>query len=142
MYYKFSTDDINRGKAALILYSMYCSRNQTSSLNGLETWNRFTAYIKGACQKSTNTAEFVNNFCKMADIGSIKPRYLKCDDDLIMLSSGCVVQSDNIKDYKISIFEDDALFKLFEKEGVLLTMLVRERLEREKIEVDSYEDED
>lgn len=141
MYYKFNTDDAERAKAALILYAIYRSRNASSSLNGLETWSRFATYIRGACLKSINTAEFIDNFCKMADVGSIKPKYLKCDDDLTMLSSGCIVQSDDVNDYKIEIFEDDSLFDLFEREGMLLTMLVRDRIEREKVEAINYEDE-
>ena len=51
----FQTDSIQRAKAALILYAIYRSRPKTSSLNGLDTWNRFTAYIRGACLKSENT---------------------------------------------------------------------------------------
>ena len=77
MYYQFNTDSLERAKAALILYAIYKSRNPSSSLNGLETWNRFTSYVRGACLKSANTAEFVNHLCKMAETGSIKPVYLK-----------------------------------------------------------------
>lgn len=143
MYYQFSTDNLKRAKAALILYAVYKSRNQASSLNGLETWNRFTSFIRGACLKSTNTAEFVNHLCKMADTGSIKPIYLKDGNGLVFLPDGTIAESNNIKDFKVNLFEDDSLLELFENEGTLLVMLVRERLEREKMEgIQDNENED
>ena len=142
MEFGFDTEKVERGKAALILYAAYKSRNKNSSLNGIETWNRFTAYIKGACLKSTNTAEFVDNFCKMGGIDSIKPRYLSPDGELTVLPTGELVQSGDVKDYKLRVIEDDGLLQLFENEGILLTMLVRERIQRDKLEgiTDEIED--
>lgn len=136
MQYNFCTDDPKRGKAALILYAAYRSRNKNSSLNGIETWNRFRDYIRGACLKATNTAEFIDKFCKLGNVGSIKPRYLQdgSDRDLVMLSDGSLVSSGSVKNYHTDIFEDDSLFDVFENEGILLTMLVRDRIQREKME--------
>lgn len=134
MQFGFTTESAERGKAALILYACYRSRNQQSSLNGLETWNRFTSYIRGATLKSTNTAEFVSNFCKLGNIDSIKPKYLKDEDGLVIQPDGSVIVSADVKDFKIDIFEDDDLLSIFENEGMLLTMLVRERIQREKME--------
>lgn len=134
MYYQFNTDSLERAKAALILYAIYKSRNPSSSLNGLETWNRFNSYVRGACLKSANTAEFVNHLCKMADTGSIKPVYLKDKSNLVFLPDGTIAESDSINDFKVNLFEDDNLLKLFENEGAFLVMLIRERLEREKME--------
>ncbi len=133
MYYQFDTDNEKRGKAALILYAMYRSRDKTSPMNGIETWNRFVSYIKGACLKSTTTAEFVENFCKMGKIESIKPVYM-ATDGFIKLQNGELVSGDNVKEYKISMIEDDSLMEIFENEGILLSMLVRERIQREKME--------
>lgn len=134
MQFGFATESEARGKAALILYAAYRSRGKASSLNGLETWNRFTSYIRGACLKSTNVAEFVNHFCKMADIDSIKPKYLKDESGLVVQADGSLIVSDNVKDFKISFFEDEGLLPILENEGMLLTMLVRERIQREKME--------
>ena len=142
MQFGFTTESEKRGKAALILYACYRSRNKQSSLNGLETWNRFTSYIRGATLKSTNTAEFVSNFCKLGNIDSIKPKYLKDEDGLVMQPDGSVIVSADVKDFKIDIFEDDDLLSIFENEGMLLTMLVRERIQREKMEGTEDEAED
>lgn len=133
MQYKFDTESEKRGKAALILYAMYKSRGKNSPMNGKETWSRFVSYIKGACLKSTTTAEFVDNFCKMGKIESIKPMYLSTDG-FIKLGDGSLVSGEGIKEYKIGFLEDNSLMEIFEKEEMLLSMLVRERIQREKME--------
>lgn len=143
MQFGFITEDLKRAKAALLLYAVYRSRPKTSSLNGLETWNRFTSYIRGACLKSENTAQFINVFCKMAGVGSIKPIYLETDGGMMELSDGSLIFSDRVKEYKIDIIEDDSLMPIFENEGQLLVMLIRERIQREKMEgVEDEEAED
>lgn len=143
MQFGFITEDLKRAKAALLLYAVYRSRPKTSSLNGLETWNRFTSYIRGACLKSENTAQFINVFCKMAGVGSIKPIYLETDGGMMELSDGSLILSDRVKEYKIDIIEDDSLMSIFENEGQLLVMLIRERIQREKMEgVEDEETED
>lgn len=143
MFYDFETDNPKRAKAALILYAIYRSRGKNSSLNGVDTWNRFTSYIRGACLKSTNTAEFASHFAKMAGTDSIKPCYLKGSDGLVLQSDGSLIVSENVKDYKIGVFEDDDLLPILERESVLLTMLVRERIQREKnINLEENEDEE
>ncbi len=133
MYLGFDTENLERAKASLLLYAMYRSRDDSSALNGLETWNRFANFVKGAALKSSTTAEFCDNFCRMAKISSIKPRYLKTDDGLVKLPDGSFVQSEDIKDYKIEIVEDDGILPLYSKESQLLVMLVRERIQREKL---------
>lgn len=139
--YGFTTDNVEHGKAALLLYAMYKSRDPASSLNGLETWNRFTAYIRGACLKSSTTAEFVNQFCRMARIASIKPGYLTVDGMAVM-PSGEIIQSAGVKDYQLDILADDTLLRILEKEGMYLTMLVRERIQREKLEGTDHDEDD
>ena len=142
MQYGFDTENLERAKAALILYAAYKSRNKNSSMNGVDTWTRFTAYVRGACLKSTNTAEFISKFCKMGGIDSIKPCYLSTDDGLVVMPDGSLIQSENVKDYKVSLFEDDSLMTIFENEGMLLQMLVRARIQREKLEGKDDEIED
>ena len=136
----FDTESLEHAKAALLLYAMYRSRDTTSPLNGTETWNRFASFIRGAILKSTTTAEFCSNFCKMAKIGSIRPSYLSTDRGMVMMPDGSIVQSDAIKDYKLDLMEDDTLAHIFEREGQYLTMLVRERIQRDKMGLTKEED--
>jgi hypothetical protein len=132
MYYNFDTDSVEHAKAALLLYAMYRSRNKNSSLNGLETWDRFNSYVRGASLKSKTTAEFVQNFCRLAKVDSVKPKYLASVDGLTLLPTGEVIESSQYKDFKLKIMEDNSLLRLFETEGLYLIMLVRERIQREK----------
>lgn len=138
----FDTNSELHARAALILYAMYKSRDSKSSLNGVDTWTRFVSYIKGSMEKATNTAEFCDNFCEKAMVGSIKPRYLKVGDGPIILPTGELIQSEDFKDYQLDIFSDDRLTVLFEKETQLLAILVRDRIQREKLEVTEEEDDE
>lgn len=135
MQFGFDTESEMRGKAALLLYAMYRSRDTNSALNGLDTWSRFASFTKGAALKSTTTAQFCDQFCRMSKVPSIKPGYLKSDDGMVMMPDGSIIQSPDVKDFKISIIEDNKLLPLFEKESQLLVMLVRERIQREKLNV-------
>ncbi len=132
MYYNFDTDRVERAKAALLLYAMYRSRNKNSMLNGKETWDLFGRCVRGASLKSNTTAEFMQNFCKMAKVDSVKPKYLASEGGLTVLPTGEVVESSQYKDFKLKIIEDDSLLGLFATEGLTLIMLVRERIQREK----------
>lgn len=139
MLFNFATDDDLRAKAALLLYAVYRSRDKSSSLNGLETWNRFTSYIRGACLKSETTAEFITKFCKMAGVGSITPRFLEVNGGMIKLSDGSLIQSDSIKEYHVELFNDNRLMKVYENEGQLVVMLIRDRIQRERMEENDEE---
>lgn len=142
MQFGFCTDNVKTARAALILYALFRSRSKDSPLTGLETWNRFNAYITGMAKKSITTAEFVNRFCRIAKIGSIKPKYLKTKGDFVTLSGGSLIQSDDMYDYKSDVFADNSLLDIFRREGQYLTMLVRERLQREKVEYTIEEEND
>lgn len=135
MLYQFDTDDLRHARAALLLYALYRSRDEKSSLNGLETWDRFGAYIKGACLKSVSTAEFVQNFCAKAKIESVKPRYLYTGGPVVMPETGELISSDSVKDYQVRLFEDNSLLPLIEREYLYLIMLVRERIQRDKMQL-------
>ncbi len=144
MLYQFDTDSLSHAKAALLLYAMYRSRKPVSPLNGLETWDRFQTFVRGACLKASTTAEFVQAFCRKAKIDSIKPRYLDTGDPVIISEYGEMVLSEGVKDYRTEIMADDSLMSLYNNESLYLIMLVRERIQREKLtrEVEENENED
>ena len=134
MQFEFDTDNVKRGEAALLLYAMYRSRNtSTTPLTGKETWSRFAKFIKGAALKSATTAEFCDNFCKMAHVESIKPAHLKSGAGYIQMPDGSIIESENVTNFQTKIFEDNELMPLFQKESQILIMLIRERIQREKI---------
>lgn len=139
MYYHFDTDDVKHAKAALLLYAMYRSRDRQSSLSGVDTWKRFTAFIRGASLKSSTMAEFVQAFCKKAQVSAILPKYLDTGEP-VPVSNGELLLADGVHDYRMDIFADDSLLPLFNRESVYLTLLVRERIQREKLDGETNED--
>ena len=145
MLYQFDTGSLKHAQAALLLYALYRSRDSKSALNGVETWERFGSFIRGACLKSTTTAEFVQHFCKKAKIDSITPKYLDTGDPVLMPDTGELIVSEEIRDYQVRLFEDNTLLPVIDQESLYLIMLVRERIQREKIqrtEDENNEDED
>ena len=133
MCYQFDTESLTHAKAALLLYAMYRSRQPNSPLNGLETWDRFQSYIRAACLKSSTTAEFVQEFCRKAKIDSVKPRYLSTGDPVAIPDTGELIISESFADYRLKIISDDSLLRLYNTESIYLIMLVRERIQREKM---------
>lgn len=133
MLYNFDTTEINRAKAALLLYAMFKSRDANSPLNGMETWSRAESFCKAACLKSSTTGEFVTRFKEMAKIPSIKPYYLTDVSKMVEMPDGSIIQSDGVRDYRLEIFEDDGIRTTIEKEYPIIVMLVRERIQREKL---------
>lgn len=115
MLLKFDTDSLDHAKAALLLYGMYRSRNQNSPLNGLETWDRFNAFVRGACLKSGTTAEFVQEFCRKAKIDSVKPRYLETGDPVLNRETGELIVSSGVSDYRLDILEDNSLVDMYRR---------------------------
>lgn len=142
MLYQFDTESLSHAKAALLLYGMYRSRKKESPLNGLETWDRFQTFVRGACLKSSNTAEFVQAFCKKSKIDSIKPRYLSTGEPVVMPGTGELIMSTGMADYRLNILKDNSLLRLYNTESLYLIMLVRERIQREKLTATEEEDEE
>lgn len=144
MLYQFDTDSLSHAKAALLLYGMYRSRKKESPLNGLETWDRFQTFVRGACLKASTTAEFVQAFCKKAKIDSVKPRYLSTGEPVVMPDTLELISSAGMADYRLGILADNDLLRLYNTESMYLIMLVRERIQREKFtpEVEDDEEED
>lgn len=142
MLYQFDTDSLSHAKAALLLYGMYRSRKKESPLNGLETWDRFQSFVRGACLKASTTAEFVQAFCKKAKIDSVKPRYLSTGEPVVMPETGELVMSDSLLDYRLRVLEDNNLLRLYNTESLYLIMLVRERIQREKFMPEEADDEE
>jgi hypothetical protein len=76
----------------------------------------------------------------MAGVGSIKPKFLETSGGMIMLSDGSLVQSSEVKEFQTGLFEDNRLMRVYENENQIVVMLIRERIQREKME--GYADEE
>lgn len=141
MLFNFNTDEMRFARAALVLYALYKSRDTNSPMNGMETWNRVESYCVGACKKSRTTSEFVTKFKELGRVGAIKPRYLSEQGvGMTILPDGSVVESANIRNYHTELFEDSEIRKTIENDYPLITMLVRERIQREKYMLEEEEE--
>lgn len=138
MLYNFNTESEQHARAALLMYAIYRSRGKDSPLNGLETWERFENFSRGACLKANTIAEFVQAFCKKAKVHSIKPRYLDTGEPILM-PDGTLISTSDMKNYRLDIIADDNLLEIINRESVYVILLVRERIQREKFE---YTEED
>lgn len=134
MYYNFDTQSLKHAQAALILYALYRSRNSNSPLNGVETWDRFATFVRGASLKGTTTPQFIQAFCQKAKIDSIKPKYLQTDEPVLNPATGELIRSDAFKNYQLRVMDDNSLLPLFANDSIYLCLLVRERIQREKFE--------
>ena len=132
MYYQFNTDSIEHARAALVLYALYKSRDVSSPLNGVETWDRFQGFCRGACLKSSTLPEFVQAFCRKAKVNSIKPAYLDTGEPVLM-GNGELIEAEGVHDYRLDILGDNSLLDLIRNESMYLSLLVRERIQREKL---------
>jgi len=103
-------------------------------VSGKETWDRFQAYIKGACLKSDNTAQFVQALCNKTKTASIKPAYLDDGSPVALAGTHDLIVSEDFKNYRLDIMEDQSLLQLYRTESIYLLMLVRERIQRERVE--------
>lgn len=72
-------------------------------------------------------------FCKKAKIDSVKPRYLNTGDPVEMPDTGELILSSDVSDYRLGILADNDLLRLYNAESLYLIMLVRERIQREKM---------
>lgn len=81
-------------------------------------------------------------FCRKAKIDSMKPRYLCTGDPVVIPGTGELVESASVADYRLGIIADNSLLRLYTKESLYLIMLVRERIQREKMLQEAEPDEE
>lgn len=122
----FMTESEPHARAAAVLYAMYKSREPSSPMMGADTWKRFHAYAHGSAVKSTTMGEFVENFCHSGKVLAIVPKFLRPP-----LASDAPAAGD-----MENVFEDDELLPLIENETQYLTLLVRRRIQDEKLTVE------
>lgn len=132
MYYQFATDSLKHAKAALVLYALYRSRDASSPLNGVETWDRFNSFCRGACLKSSSLPEFIQAFCRKAKVESIRPQYLDTGDP-VELGDGEMISASGVHNYNMDILGDNTLLDVIRNETMYLSLLIRERIQREKL---------
>lgn len=128
----FDTESLTLAKAALLVYAMYMSRNENSSLSGYETWDRCASYIRGATESAITVGEFTQEFCGMAGVTSIKPAHLKTDGLVKIDDNGTLAQVEGMYNYQLDLFENPEVLDALRRETQLIILLVRDKIQRNK----------
>ena len=132
----FDTERPDAAAAACLVYSVYRARDVRRFKVDMDMWNRIERFTKASAKRAASLAEFVER---------LKPR-LSCEG----LRPLPVAAADGVpahRDFLIDVLgrpaaaPGDVLRALY-RETSLCVLLVRERLEREKLERAANDDED
>ena len=137
--YGFDTEKEERAIAALVVYVVYRSRDNTRFKVSTKMWDQITGFVRLSAKKSTNIPEFIDYFRKPMRCESITAKYCEVDGKQAakMLSSGELFVSGQTeqRQFLTSLLEQANQSKVLHaliKETAFIIMLVRERLEIEK----------
>jgi hypothetical protein len=139
MIYGFDTKNRSRAIACLVIYAVYRSRNMDSFPISTKMWDQITNFSKLAAKKSANLAEFIEIFKKPMRCDALKPRYCATgfNKAIIKLENGAFVESgEEGREFLTSILENSnekLVLNTITNETSFLIMLVRERIENEKL---------
>lgn len=146
MIHNFRTDKKENADAALIVYAIYRSRDKDRGPSGLGMWGQIERFIKVSSKRSVTLGEFVDKFKKKMACDTISPQHAKTDEAGFaqIQSDGSIVvkEQSSSRSFMIDVLESeeshqrkviDALYK----ETQLIVLLVRARIEMEKIDINS-----
>lgn len=147
----FNTENEIKAKAALIVYVIYKSRDSKRGPSGLDMWGQIERFAKASAKRSEGIDGFVDSFKRKMACPTINPYWMK--DDIpaanAVMKNGAITTfgSDSLRSFGLSVFEDEENGKevvecIYSKTQIVI-LLVRDRLEREKIfaqEVEGNED--
>jgi hypothetical protein len=139
MIYNFDTEEKSRAIAALLVYAIYRSRDTERFTVSTKMWDQITNFSKLAAKKSSNLAEFIELFKKPMRCDALKPKYCVTGNSkhLMILKEGELFESGTERrEFITSLLEqanETKVLSLIINETSFIIMLVRERLESEKI---------
>ena len=143
MIHNFETNNKAKADAALLVYAVYRSRNKDKGPKGLEMWGQIERFIRVSAKRSNSVGAFLDKFKKKMACDTINPRYTNADESIHYAKideTGSILISENPKkrNFMIDILEADEahqkeVLKVLYKETQLIVLLVRTRLEMEKI---------
>lgn len=138
MIYNFDTEEKNRATAALVIYVVYRSRNIDRFKVSTKMWEQITNFSKLAAKKSTNLAEFIELFKTPMRCDALNPKYCITGNSkpIVKLQGGELMESESMREFLTSVLENSnekEVINIILNETSFIIMLVRERLENEKL---------
>lgn len=146
MIYGFDTDDTETATAALLVYAIYRSRDQSRYKVTPDMWSQIERFTKSAAKRARTLAEFMDGLKPRLACGAISPRWMAVGirGDISLLAT---VNRDGRTEYiEVAGGEDRREFltgvlarvddrrvidQLYRETGFII-LLVRDRLERER----------
>lgn len=143
----FNTENEVKAKAAMIVYVIYKSRDVKRGPSGLDMWGQIERFAKAAAKRSEGIDDFVNSFKRKISCSTINPYWMRNDipaANAKILKDGSIMSfGGDLWAFGLEIFDDEENGKeivdcIYSKTQIII-LLVRDRLEREKL---SGEEED
>ena len=153
MLYGFDTKDDKAATAALITYAVYKSRDVKRGPSGYEMWAQIERFARTSSKRATDFGTFLNKFKSKMACGTINPKWTSTGilkkTATILETGEIITQTKDTKDrdFMIEIMESPQEYQkqvidMIYKQTQRIVLLVRDRLEREKIVIDYLEEEE
>lgn len=141
MIFNFETDNESSAIAALLVYSIYRSRDNRKFKVSTDMWGRIDRFVKSSAKRARNIPQFIDSFMPKVNCASINPRWMKVGitSRITEMQGGLFAEFSNTntdgREFLTRMLETpsalDVVNKLY-KETTFIILLVRDRLEREK----------
>ncbi|MCK4499883.1 hypothetical protein KAU11_05255 [Candidatus Babeliales bacterium] len=139
MIYGFDTNIKERAIAAQVIYLVYKSRNTDRFRVSVKMWEQITNFSKLSAKKATNLSEFIERLRKPMCCDVLQPRHCITEKSKVLkrLKDGSIFESgDDARQFLTSMLEssnEKKVISIIINETAFVIMLVRERLEAEKL---------
>ena len=140
MINNFDTDDNNAAFSALLVYVIYRSRNIQRFKVSTDMWDRITRFVQSSAKRSKTIPDFISKFTKKMDCDAINPRWmsLALNNQRLLQVGDCFIESsgESMRHFmtnEIEKFKSSEIINLFKNNTQWIILLVRDRLEREKV---------
>lgn len=139
MIHGFDTEDEAAAAGALLVYAAWRSRDRRRFKVTPDVWAQVERFVKSAAKRAPTLPAFLDRLLPRLLAGTINPAYCASDcDDLVTLrrlDDGHLVERADRRVFLTRILQEAApgpvLAKLY-RETVLIVLLVRDRIERER----------
>ena len=138
----FNTESEVKAKAAFLVYVIYKSRDAKRGPSGLDMWGQIERFAKASAKRSEGIDDFVNAFKRKMACSTINPYWMKNDSkatNAVVNDDGSIMEfgGNDLRSFGLDILNDEEhgeeiVVCLYNKTQIII-LLVRDRLEREKI---------
>lgn len=138
----FNTDNMYKAQAAFIVYTVYKSRDRQRGPSGVDMWGQIERFARASAKRNTDIDGFIAAFKRKMSCSTINPKYFKNENNAEYAMKNtrgeiAVFENEDMRTFALDIFENEEgkeVVKCIYEKTQIIILLVRDRLEREKIE--------